>query len=95
VCRRRDGWLLASSEDPSWQWDLSARLDAVSVSLVAPGDGLDELAVPESAAPQVIGCPSGRQPSRVDKPAKERPALRVRVVVGTGRAGKKTEAICQ
>jgi hypothetical protein len=26
-----------------WQWDLSAWLDAVTPSLVAPGDGLDEL----------------------------------------------------
>lgn len=63
MCWRRDGWQLVSSEDPSWQWDLSAGLDAVSLSLVAPGDGLDELAVPKVQRRKVIGCPSGRQPS--------------------------------
>jgi hypothetical protein len=52
---RRDGWLLASSEDPSWQWDLSAGLDAVTPSLVAPGDGLDELAVPKVQRRKVVG----------------------------------------
>ena len=80
---------------PSWQWDLSAGLDAVSLSLVAPGNRLDELAVPKVQRRKVVGCPSGRQRSRVHKPAKERPALRVRVLVRTGRAGKKTEAIRQ
>jgi hypothetical protein len=64
-------------------------------SLVAPGDGLDELAVPKVQRRKVVGCPSGRQRSRVHKPAKERPPLGVRVVVRTGRAGKKTEAIRQ
>jgi hypothetical protein len=92
VRSRRDDWLLALSEDPSWQWDLSAGLDAVTPSLVAPGNGLDELAVPKVQRSKVFGCPSGRQRSRVHKPAKERPALRVRVVVRTGRAGEKTEA---
>jgi hypothetical protein len=81
--------VLASSEDPSWQWDLRAGLDAVTPSLVAPGDGLDELAVPKVQRRKVVGCPSGRQRSRVHKPAKERPPLGVRVVVRTGRAGKK------
>jgi hypothetical protein len=95
VRSRRDDWLLALSEDPSWQWDLSAGLDAVTPSLVAPGDGLDELAAPKVQRSKIIGCPSGRQRSRVHKPAKERPALRVRVVVRTGRAGEKTEAIRQ
>jgi hypothetical protein len=42
VRSRRDGWQLASSEDPSWHWDLSAGLDAVTPSLVAPADGLNE-----------------------------------------------------
>ena len=39
-----------SSEDPSRQWDLSTGLEAVTPSLVAPVDGLDELAVPKCSA---------------------------------------------